>query len=394
VYYHSVAYYIMQRISRRLVQVASAPVMQAQAAAFSSLAVKIQSLGDPFNAYKLETHEKPKENSLKPNEVFLKFLAAPINPADINIAQGVYGNKKNVNDIGGMEGVAKVEKVGSAVKDLSEGDWVLNHDFSLGTWTQFAQCDAKSVMKISNDIPIPYAATISSNPAAAYRMLRDFEKLNPGDVIIQNAPNSMVGLAVVQMAREMGVKTVNIVSDKRPNVDEKLEILTNLGGDINVTEDIFQTYEMIEILKELPAPKLALNCVGGEITADMCRLLAPGGTLVSYGNMSMKPIVVPEDVVAYKQLKLKGFWMSKWNETHTKEERSEMIEDIVSQIRNKQLSFFYEMHDFDDFDHALKVSQTPFQFRKVVLNIDYPDRFAEHDSLTKDDYSIYDVPYV
>lgn len=46
-------------------------------------------------------------------------------------------------------------------------------------------------------------------------MLRDFEKLKPGDVIIQNGANSMVGLSVIQMAREMGVKTINIVRSDR-----------------------------------------------------------------------------------------------------------------------------------------------------------------------------------
>ena len=70
-------------------------------------------------------------------------------------------------------------------------------------------------MKIPNDIPKAYAATVSVNPCSAYRMLRDFATLRPGDVVIQNGANSMVGLAVIQMAREMGVKTVNVVRSDR-----------------------------------------------------------------------------------------------------------------------------------------------------------------------------------
>jgi trans-2-enoyl-CoA reductase len=70
-------------------------------------------------------------------------------------------------------------------------------------------------MKIPNDIPKAYAATVSVNPCSAYRMLRDFESLQPGDVVIQNGANSMVGLAVIQMARAMGVKTVNVVRSDR-----------------------------------------------------------------------------------------------------------------------------------------------------------------------------------
>ena len=57
------------------------------------------------------------------------------------------------------------------------------------------------------------------NPCTAYRMLRDFVDLSPGDWIIQNGSNSGVGQSVIQMAREMGVKSVNIVRD-RDNIGE------------------------------------------------------------------------------------------------------------------------------------------------------------------------------
>ena len=70
-------------------------------------------------------------------------------------------------------------------------------------------------MKISNDIPKAYAATLSINPATAYRLLHDFGNLKPGDYIIQNAANSMVGKAVIQIARELGINTINIIRADR-----------------------------------------------------------------------------------------------------------------------------------------------------------------------------------
>ena len=84
-----------------------------------------------------------------------------------------------------------------------------------GTWTQFAKAEESGVMKSPNDVHKAYAATGAVNPCTAYRMLRDFASLQPGDVVIQNGANSMVGLAVIQMAREMGVKTINVVRSDR-----------------------------------------------------------------------------------------------------------------------------------------------------------------------------------
>ncbi len=61
----------------------------------------------------------------KDNEVLVKFKAAPINPADLNQIQGVYGSQPRLPAVAGNEGVAVVEKVGSGVKGLAVGDRVI-----------------------------------------------------------------------------------------------------------------------------------------------------------------------------------------------------------------------------------------------------------------------------
>lgn len=263
-----------------------------------------------------------------------------------------------------------------------------------GTWRQQAKVQAKEVIKIANDIPAPYAATLTVNPSTAYRLLRDFESLKPGDVIIQNGANSMVGLAVIQMARELGIKTINIVRSDRPSLTETIRLLTNLGGDINITDKYLETSAFHDILKDLPPVKLALNCVGGEVATNMARVLAPNGTLVTYGGMSKKPIKIPYELLAYKQLKMKGFWVAKWYENHSESEKLEMLHDIIAMIREKKLTFFFKVHDFDDFDYALKSAVEPFQFRKIILNLDYPDRFKEHDERDEKEYDLFSVSVV
>lgn len=164
--------------------------------------------------FRLENVEADR-SPLKPQEVAVKFLAAPINPADINIAEGVYGKQPTLPAVGGNEGVAVVTQVGSAVSRLSVGDWVLPTVSPFGTWRQEARAEENSWVRVRNDIPAEYAATMSVNMATAYRLLTDFGNLRPGDWIIQNGANSMVGLAVIQMARERGVRTINIIRDDR-----------------------------------------------------------------------------------------------------------------------------------------------------------------------------------
>jgi trans-2-enoyl-CoA reductase len=180
----------------------------------------------------------------------------------------------------------------------------------------------------------------------------------------------------------------------RPDLDKTLRLLTNLGGDINIPDTYLNSHAFSTLMADLPPCRLALNCVGGESATNLARSLAAGGTLVTYGGMSKRPLTLPIELIAYKQLNVKGFWMAKWYQDHSLEEKSKMIHDVLDMIRQKQLSFFFEMHDLDDFDHALKKATEPFNFRKVVLDIDYPDRLKEHDAKTDADYKIFETSVV
>lgn len=40
----------------------------------------------------------------------------------------------------------------------------------------------------------------------------------------------MVGLAVIQIAKLMGIRTINIIRSDRPGADKVLKLLQNLGG--------------------------------------------------------------------------------------------------------------------------------------------------------------------
>lgn len=357
-----------------------------------SLSVQYAKNGVPKDVLQLQ-HAQTSE-AVAATQVKLKMLAAPINPSDINMVEGTYAIKSPFPAVGGNEGVAEVMEVGSGVKGLKVGDWVIPAVAGLGTWRQRLVTDERNLIRVANDIPVPYAATIGVNPCTAYRLLHDFVSLKPGDVIIQNGANSMVGLAVIQIAREKGVRTINVVRADRPEIDTVLRLLSNLGGDINIPDNYLHSNGFHEILRDLPPVKLGLNCVGGEGATDLARSLSAGGTMVTYGGMAKKPLRIPYDLLAYKQLQLTGFWMAHWNMTQSAQDRAAMLDEISDLIRTNRLTFFFSMHDLDDFHHALKVYSESFNLRKVVLALDFPDRLAEHDNLTAEDYWQFEAPVV
>ena len=99
----------------------------------SSYKVHYEETGNPEDVYKLvkTPSETPK---LGPTEVKVKMLAAPINPADINLAEGKYGISVPLPAIGGNEGVGVVEEVGPQVRSLAPGNWIIPAVNAFGTW--------------------------------------------------------------------------------------------------------------------------------------------------------------------------------------------------------------------------------------------------------------------
>jgi len=154
-------------------------------------------------------------------------------------------------------------------------------------------------------------------------MIHDFANLKENDVIIQNGGNSIVGQSVIQIAKSKGIKTISIIR-KRPDEAEIIERLKMVGGDIVVTEEYANSFPMQRLISDLQKPKLALNCVGGDSTRTLVKLLGNDATLVTYGGMNKKPITVTTSPFIFNNLTMKGFWISKWlNENNgTKEKKT------------------------------------------------------------------------
>jgi trans-2-enoyl-CoA reductase len=278
-----------------------------------------------FKAAVYETHGNPAEvlrvaefplPAPQSNEVVVKMKAAPINPADLNSIEGKYPIKAALPATPGMEGAGIVIEVGTAVRDLKVGDQViLPHSF--GTWREIAVIAAEKLVAAPIEIDPIQAAMLKVNPITAWRMIHDFVSLRPGDWLIQNAANSGAGQCVIQIARELGFKTVNVVR-RAELVDE----LRSLGGDVVLVDGKNLRDEVAATTGKAPV-RLALNAVGGENALRVAKCLASDGTTVTYGAMSLQPLCVPNGMFIFKNLRFTGFWVNKWYDGATPEQRAE-----------------------------------------------------------------------
>ncbi|KAG0045742.1 mitochondrial 2-enoyl thioester reductase [Gryganskiella cystojenkinii] len=312
--------------------------------------------GRPTEVLKVLEHTLPNPGR---DEVQVQFMASPINPADINQVEGVYplkppmttqlysngsASEKTPVAVGGNEGVAKVTKVGSSTSSLKVGDWVVMGSAGLGTWRSHGNILTKDLTKVrplsstGNDVEetdqLIQLATLTVNPCTAYRMLRDFKTLSAGDFVIQNGANSGVGEAVIQLAKPMGVKTINIIR-KREGHEQVAERLKTLGATHILTDDQLGRLETKDLIKSWLGPskvKLGFNCVGGKVATEMARLISADGHLVTYGAMSRQPLILPASLQIFKNVHASGFWLTAWNDRHSIQERQEMVDAVLDDM--------------------------------------------------------------
>ena len=279
--------------------------------------------GNPADVLQVESRPWP---TPAPGEVIVKMRAAPINPADLNQIEGKYPVRAELPATPGFEGAGIVLDVGADVKGLTSGALViLPHN--VGTWRDAVAVKAGELVVVPADIKPVHAAMLKINPMTAWRLVHDYVGLARGDWLIQNAANSAAGRAVIQIAHELGYKTVNVVRRS-----ELIDELRAEGGDI-VLVDSENLRREVEDSIGGPPIRLGLNAVGGESALRLANCLAPGSTLVTYGAMSLQPLKIPNGLLIFKDLRFRGIWINKWYDNATPAQRMEAFQHLFEMAK-------------------------------------------------------------
>ncbi|KAG5446134.1 Enoyl-[acyl-carrier-protein] reductase, mitochondrial [Clonorchis sinensis] len=339
----------------------------------SSKALVYANYGDPQSVLNMSerTLSDPADD-----EILVKMCAAPVHPSDINTVQGVYPIKPPLPAVAGNEGVGRVIITGRNVKDFAIGDLVIPTRVSSGTWQTHVCAKSDLFYRLPDSMPTSHAAVFRTNPGTAFRLLSDFTQLQNGGVIIQNGATSAVGIYTIQIAKLLGYQTINLF---RPRIntdatEETRKLLIDYGATWAFTEPEWtdSTSPLVAEAKSSGPIKLALNCLGGKSAIVLLKALAEGGTLVSYGGMSRNPMSIPVGPLIFRDLRLRGFWMSAWIQKEHPSRVGLMHRQLSDWFTRNliQPSPFMDV-PFDDWKKAIELSQFgdsgPTGIRKKII---------------------------
>ncbi len=316
--------------------------------------------GKPHDVLSLEAYNVL---GLKKHEVLVQMLYAPINPADLNFIEGTYGKLPLLPAVPGNEGCGRVIGIGDAVTSLTIDDLVIPL-YPIGTWSQHMVATENKLAKLPSNLDPVQAAMLRVNPTTAWQLLHEFRELKPGDIIAQNAANSGVGQAVIQIAKHLGISTINFVRRK-----ELIAELSALGGDLVVMDDADGHTTARKFVKNRSL-KLALNGVGGDSALRLMDLLSADGALVTYGAMSRRSLKVPNKHLIFKNLEIRGYWLSKWTEKASHQEMQAMVQRLAAMMLEGKLVLPIDrIIPMSDYREAVTLSQSDGRKGKIIIKI-------------------------
>jgi NADPH:quinone reductase len=254
-----------------------------------------------------------------PGEVLVEVSAAAANFADALVIGDAYQVSLELPFVPGSELAGEVLAVGAEVTGLKAGDLVFGTAFH-GAFAERAVLPAGQVTKMPDGADFGEAAAFGVAYRTAYHALRSVAEVTAGDWVVVLGAAGGVGLAAVDIARELGARVVAAASGQ-----EKLELCRQRGAThvIDYTTEDLKT--RIRDLTEGGAHAV-IDPVGGAASEQALRSLRPGGTFVTLGYASGTIPKIPLNLVLLKDITVKGMEIRTFGQHHPELEQRDSEE--------------------------------------------------------------------
>jgi NADPH:quinone reductase-like Zn-dependent oxidoreductase len=201
------------------------------------------------------------------------------------------------------------------------------------------------------------------NPPTAMLMLSDFVDLQRGEWVIQNVANSAVGRLLIVLAKQRGLRTVNVV--RRPELAAEL---TALGADSVLVDGDDLAGRVAEATGKADI-RLGVEAVGGAATARLVECVANDGTVVHYGSMSGEDPWAGRSNFIYRGVKLTGFMLGRHLARRTPEQVRAIYADLGGQVKAGTLSAPVDsVYPIDDIREALRHADKGGRQGKILVS--------------------------
>jgi NADPH2:quinone reductase len=214
----------------------------------------------------------------KADQAVVKISASGVNFIDVYQREGRY--PVPLPFVIGQEGAGVVTQAGTEVKSVAVGDRVAWCGI-LGAYAEYAAVAAERLVKVPQGVSDREAASVMLQGMTAHFLTHSAFALKSGHTALVHAAAGGVGLLLVQMARNLGVRVIGTVSS-----EEKAQLAREAGAN----DIIFYTREDFESetkrLTEGKGVDVVYDSVGKTTFEKGLNVIRPRGMMVLFGGSS------------------------------------------------------------------------------------------------------------
>jgi len=193
-----------------------------------------------------------------------------------------------------------VDATGSSVSTLQVGDCVADMPVISG-YAQYLLADAARVIPCPSGLDPAQAVCMILSYTTAYQMLTRECTLKPGDSILVHAAGGAVGTALLELARELGLKAYGTASAG------KHELVRSFGA----TPIDYRSADFVAEISQVTGGKgvqAVFDTIGGGNWSRSYRCVAKGGKLVGFGALQVTTGEESIPGLLWGFAKLLGLW--------------------------------------------------------------------------------------
>lgn len=262
-------------------------------------AVRVKAPGGPEQ---LELTELSDPNPAS-HEVLLEVYASALNRADVLQRRGLYPPPAGESDVLGLECAGVVRECGREAGRFSKGSRVMAL-LGSGGYAELVRVHENLVMPIPEGMSFEAAAAVPEAFLTAYEALFNAAELAPGERVLIHAAGSGVGIAALQIARELGAQAICTLRS-----ENKVARLQALGASHVIVTSTDNFVEVVERETHGRGVDVIVDLVGAAYAGNNQRVLAPGGRWVAIGLLGGAQATLDFAKLVTKRQTLRGIVM-------------------------------------------------------------------------------------
>jgi len=313
-----------------------------------------------------------------PNKIKIKIKACSINHLDIWVRSGIPGMNLPLPLILGSDGSGIVVEVGNQVKSFDINDEVIiqpgtydknckmvkdgRENFSKsygilgetenGVQAEYVVLNHENIFQKPKHLSFIEAASMPLVFMTSYQMLIERAKLLKDETVLIYGATSGIGMAAIQIAKDVGAKIIATVGD-----ESKVEYAINLGADYVINHN---DSDMLQKIKNITknGVNVVFEHIGPVTWLNSLKALSIGGRIVTCGATTGKKVSIDLRHLFMKQQTILGSTMSSLS----------VFKKVIKKINDKKyLPYIDKIYKFKDIKEAHLRMENRKHFGKIVL---------------------------